>query len=174
MSSGGAGHAGSRRSLNFARLMRRRPRGARRLSVRRADRPRRDRRASPQAPLRRGAQAYAGAIRRVPTGSPRRGRADRNRRALVQRKRRPTSNVDSMMVLRARRGRTGSKYVTLRGGRRRAIPFLLVRSGGCARDARMRRRPGQSRREQNVDQGVVRPHRAASAGSAHLLGSDHR
>ena len=28
---------------------------------------------------------------------------------LVQRKRRPTSNVDSMMVLRARRGGTGSK-----------------------------------------------------------------
>jgi hypothetical protein len=32
-----------------------------------------------------------------------------------------------MMVLRARRGGTGSKYVTLRGGVRRAIPFLLVR-----------------------------------------------
>jgi hypothetical protein len=31
-----------------------------------------------------------------------------------------------MMVLRARRGGTGSKYVTLRGGRVRAIPFLLV------------------------------------------------
>jgi predicted 3-demethylubiquinone-9 3-methyltransferase (glyoxalase superfamily) len=28
---------------------------------------------------------------------------------IVQRKRRPTSNVDSMMVLRARRGGTGSK-----------------------------------------------------------------
>jgi hypothetical protein len=28
---------------------------------------------------------------------------------IVQRKRRPTSKVDSMMVLRARRGRTGSK-----------------------------------------------------------------
>src|SRR5712671_3597385 len=49
----------------------------------------------------------------------------------VQLKRRPTSNVDSMMVLRARRGGTGSKYVTLRGGVRRAIPFLLVRSGGA-------------------------------------------
>jgi hypothetical protein len=40
-----------------------------------------------------------------------------------------------MMVLRARRGATGSKYVTVRGGLRRAIPFLLVRSGcgaqGC-------------------------------------------
>ena len=47
----------------------------------------------------------------------------------VQLKRRPTSNVDSMMVLRARRGGTGSKYLTLRGGVRRAIPFLLVRSG---------------------------------------------
>src|SRR5580693_2002800 len=43
---------------------------------------------------------------------------------IVQLKRRPTSNVDSMMVLRARRGGTGSKYVTLRGGLRRAIPFL--------------------------------------------------
>jgi hypothetical protein len=52
---------------------------------------------------------------------------------IVQLKRRPTPKVDSMMVLRARRGRTGSKYVTLRGGRRRAIPFLLVRSGWCAR-----------------------------------------
>src|SRR3979490_3271818 len=40
-----------------------------------------------------------------------------------------------MMVLRARRGATGSKYVTLRGGRRRALPFLLVRSGGCARSS---------------------------------------
>src|SRR5258708_26540463 len=54
---------------------------------------------------------------------------------IVQRKRRPTSNVDSMMVLRARRGGTGSKYVTLRGGLRRAIPFLLVRSGGCTRSS---------------------------------------
>jgi hypothetical protein len=40
---------------------------------------------------------------------------------IVQRKRLPTSNVDSMTVLRARRGGTGSKYVTLRGGRRRII-----------------------------------------------------
>src|ERR1700724_473668 len=54
---------------------------------------------------------------------------------IVQRKRRPTSNVGSMMVLRARRGGTGSKYVTLRGGVRRAIPFLLVRSGGWARSS---------------------------------------
>jgi hypothetical protein len=46
------------------------------------------------------------------------------------RKRRPTLKVDSMMVLRARRGGTGSTYVTLRGGLRRAIPVLLVRSGG--------------------------------------------
>jgi hypothetical protein len=37
--------------------------------------------------------------------------------------------VDSIMVLRARRGGTGSKYVTFRGGLRRAIPFLLVGSG---------------------------------------------
>jgi hypothetical protein len=34
-----------------------------------------------------------------------------------------------MMVLRARRGGTGSKYVTFRGRLRRAIPFLLVGSG---------------------------------------------
>jgi hypothetical protein len=32
-----------------------------------------------------------------------------------------------------RRGGTGSKYVTLRGGSRRATPFLLVRSGCGAR-----------------------------------------
>ena len=38
------------------RLMRRRPRGARRLSERRADRPHCGRRASPPAPLRRGAR----------------------------------------------------------------------------------------------------------------------
>src|ERR1700730_1482971 len=57
---------------------------------------------------------------------------------IVQRKRRPTSNVDSMMVLRARRGGTGSKYVTWRGGRRRALPLLLVRSGGCARSSILR------------------------------------
>jgi hypothetical protein len=54
--------------------------------------------------------------------------------ALVQRKRRPTSNVDSMTVLRARRGGTGSmNQVTLRGRLRLAIPFLLVRSGWCAK-----------------------------------------
>src|ERR1700730_18733957 len=57
---------------------------------------------------------------------------------IVQLKRRPTPKVDSMTVLRARRGRTGSKYVTLRGGRRRSIPFLLVRSGGCARSSILR------------------------------------
>ena len=61
--------------------MRRRPRGARRSSVRRADRPHCGPRANPQAPLRRGARAYAGAIRQVPAGSPRRGRAGRNRHA---------------------------------------------------------------------------------------------
>jgi len=44
------------------------------------------------------------------------------------------SNVDSMIVLRARRGGTGSKYVTFRGGLRRAIPFRLVRSECDARD----------------------------------------
>jgi hypothetical protein len=52
---------------------------------------------------------------------------------IVQRKRRPTSNVGSMMVLGARRGRTGSKSVTFRGGLRRAIPFVLVKSACGAR-----------------------------------------
>jgi len=42
---------------------------------------------------------------------------------IVQRKRRPTSNVDSMMVLRARRGAIGSKYMTFRVGLPRAIPY---------------------------------------------------
>ena len=64
-----------------ARLTRRRPRGARRRSGPRADRPRCDRRASPQAPPRRGARACAVATRRIPAGSPRPDRAGRNRRA---------------------------------------------------------------------------------------------
>src|SRR3984893_5934682 len=54
---------------------------------------------------------------------------------MVQQKRRPTLNVESMIVLRARDGGTGSRDVTLRGGVRRVIPFLLVRSGGCARSS---------------------------------------
>jgi hypothetical protein len=61
--------------------MRRRRRGARRLSVQRADRRHCGRRASPQALLRRDARAYGGAIGRIPAGSPRRDRAGRNRRA---------------------------------------------------------------------------------------------
>src|SRR5438132_1268163 len=55
--------------FDHARLRRRRPRGARRSSARRADRPHCGRRASPQAPLRRGARAYAAAIRRRPAAS---------------------------------------------------------------------------------------------------------
>src|SRR6516164_2565412 len=47
----------------------------------------------------------------------------------------PTSNVDSMMVLRARRGGTGSKYVTFRGGLRRTIPYLPPPRVSRARDA---------------------------------------
>jgi len=43
-----------------------------------------------------------------------------------KRKRRPTSNVDSMMVLRARRGSTGFEIRDFAGGLRQAIPFLLV------------------------------------------------
>ena len=78
---------------------------------------------------RRGARAYVGAIRRGIGRITAPGSSWPQSTRSVQRKRRPTSNVDSMMVLRARRGATGSKYVTLRGGLRRAIPFLLVRSG---------------------------------------------
>jgi hypothetical protein len=62
-------------------FMRRRPRGARRLSGRRADSPHCARRASPPAPLHQGARAYAGPIHRLPAGSPRRGPAGRNRLA---------------------------------------------------------------------------------------------
>src|ERR1700756_2118974 len=47
---------------------------------------------------------------------------------IVHRKRRPTSKVDSITVLRARRGATGSKYLTFRGGVRRGLSILLVRS----------------------------------------------
>jgi hypothetical protein len=46
----------------------------------------------------------------------------------VQLKWRPTPKVDSMMVLRARRGWTGSKYVTLRGGRRQADQKAVIAS----------------------------------------------
>src|SRR5207249_11418171 len=42
--------------------------------------------------------------------------------------------IDWRMVLRARRGGTGSTYETLRGRLRRAIPFLLIRSGGGAQN----------------------------------------
>src|SRR5438128_5077935 len=43
--------------------------------------------------------------------------------------------IDWRMVLRARRGGTGSTYETLRGRLRRAIPFLLIRSGCGAQNA---------------------------------------
>jgi hypothetical protein len=101
--------------------MRRRPRVARQLSVRRAGRPHCGRRASRQAPRRRGARAYVGAIRRGSAGITAPGSSWPQSTRSVQRKRRPTSNVDSMIVLRARRGAAGSKYVTLRGGLRRAF-----------------------------------------------------
>jgi hypothetical protein len=48
-----------------------------------------------------------------------------------------------MMVLRARRGGTGSKYVTLRGGLREAIPFLSLAQGV------VRRVPNSTDRRQN-------------------------
>jgi ISXO2-like transposase domain len=44
-----------------------------------------------------------------------------------------TSNVDSMIVLRAKHGTTGSKYVTFRGGLRRIIPFAPYWSAACRR-----------------------------------------
>jgi hypothetical protein len=97
-------------SMTFpeADIMRRRTRGACRSSGRRADRWRCVRPASPRVPLPRGARACGGAIHRVRAGSPRRDRAGRNRRRIVQRKRCPTSSADSMMVLRASCGGTGS------------------------------------------------------------------
>ena len=110
----------------LAGLIRRRPRGARQLSGRPADRRHFGPRASPQAPHRRGARACAGAIRRVPAGSPRRARARHNRSASCSGSGGRPRRSNSMTVFRARRGGTGSKYVTLRGGLRRAIPFLLV------------------------------------------------
>jgi hypothetical protein len=88
-------------------------------------------------PPRRGARACAGANRRAPAGvSPRRVGAGHVRRASWSRSggRRPTST--RMMVVGARRGGTGSKYVTFRGGLRRAIPFLLVGSGACIKNPR--------------------------------------
>ena len=112
--------------------MRRRPRGERLLSARRADRPRCVRRqsASSSSSRRWGIRGChslgSGRITAPGSSWPQSTR-------IVQRKRRPTSNVDSMMVLGARRGGTGSKYVTFRGGRRRAIPFLLVGSGACVK-----------------------------------------
>ena len=53
-------------------LMRRRSRGVRRSSARRADRSRCGQHASRRAPRRRGARGYVAAIRRAPAGSPRR------------------------------------------------------------------------------------------------------
>ena len=101
---------------------------------RRADRPHRGRRASRRALHRRGARACAGAIRRVSAGSPPRpGRAGHNRHAACSGSGGRPRRSNSIMVLRARRGGAGSKYLTLRGGVRRAIPFLLVRSAGAGR-----------------------------------------
>jgi hypothetical protein len=79
-------------------------REARAIVSRRADRPRRGRRAGLQAPLRRAAWASAGAIRPVPVGS-HVGVELATIDAHVQRKRQPTSNVDSITVLRAGPGR---------------------------------------------------------------------
>ena len=126
------GQSPSPPSRHRGAVMRRRPRGARRLSVRRADRPHCGQSASSSSSRRSGIcgchSPGTGRITAPGSSWPQSTR-------IVQLKRRPTSNVDSMMVLRARRGGTGSKYVTLRGGVRRAIPFLLVRSGGCARSS---------------------------------------
>src|SRR5260370_39481994 len=90
-----------------------------------------------------------------------------------------------MMVLRARRGGTGSKYVTLRGGLRRAIPFLLVGSGGWSRSSILCEQndkmvlpacvlPGEKRKSRNGALGGAllnkTPHRAAHL--AGLVGED--
>src|SRR5437660_9750792 len=111
--------------------MRRRPRGARRLSVRRADRPH-----CGTAPVRELLVVEALGHVRVPLAGdgpdPRAGvepaaiDAHRAAEAAADLERRLDDGV-------AGRGGTGSKYVTLRDGLRRAIPFLLARSGRCAR-----------------------------------------
>jgi uncharacterized protein (DUF2235 family) len=62
---------------------------------------------------------------------------------IVQRQRRPTSKVDSTTVLRARRGATGSKYVTFRGGLQRALPILLVGQGAVVCSNRSRAAPSR-------------------------------
>jgi hypothetical protein len=118
----------------------------RRPSVRhrqpRADRQRRDpidriaARAPIRSSLRRGARACAGAIRPGAGRIVAPGSSCPRSTRIVQRKRRPTSKVESMTVLRARRGGTSWKWATLRGGVRRAIPFLLVGSGCGARGPR--------------------------------------
>jgi hypothetical protein len=113
----------------FVHLMRQRPRGARQLSARRGDRTasRPARQSASSASSRRSGirgchPPRIGRIHRAGSSWPQSTRS-------AQRKRRPTSKVDSMTVLRGRLGGTGSKYVTLQGGLRRTIPFLLVRSG---------------------------------------------
>ena len=112
----------------FSSFTHRRPPGARRPSAPRTDRRHRGRRANRQSSSSsrrsgmRGCHSPGTGRITVPGSS--RPQSTRN----VQRKRRPTSNVASMTVLRARRGATGSNQVTLRGGLRRAIPFLLVGS----------------------------------------------
>jgi hypothetical protein len=110
--------------------MLRRPRGARRLSVRRADRPHCSQPASPQAPFRRGARAYPGAIRRLPAGPPRRRRAAtidayRAAEAPADLERR----LDDGVAREARRDRF--EICDLRGGLWRAVPFLLVGQVGA-------------------------------------------
>jgi hypothetical protein len=65
-----------------------------------------------------------------------------------------TLSAPRWLVLRASRGGTGSKYVTLRGGVRRAMPFLLVRSGCGAQG------PQYSMRTKTVGLHVVSNHSA--------------
>ena len=89
----------------ICRLTRRRPRGARRWSRRRADKRRCGRPASRPAPRRRGARCQSprtGRIIRPGSSSPQLIR-------IVHRKRRPTSKVDSVIALRARCGSSASK-----------------------------------------------------------------
>jgi hypothetical protein len=96
--------------------------------------PHRGRRASPQAPPRRGARACAGANRRAPAGSPRRGSSWPQSRRIVQRKRRLASNVGSMMVLGARRDGAGLRC-GLPGAGRRVVPFVLGGLGVAPRSS---------------------------------------
>jgi hypothetical protein len=113
------------------RLMHRRPPGVSRWSVRRAYRPHRGRRASPQAPHRRGARVYAGAFAGC--------RADRSPRmdlATIDAHRAAVApadlkcRLDDSITCETRRDRF--EICDFPG---RAIAYLLVRLGSDTTDA---------------------------------------